>query len=86
MRASKQWLGGLGGMQEYKAIYPYYLTAWRRILVGWLRWPEGRLAAWVGAWEHRILGRPTARVVGFSTRMSYTTSSLSWSPMSSPSD
>ena len=41
-------------MQVSEAIYPYYLTAWRRILVDWMGWPEERLAAWVGSWEDRI--------------------------------
>ncbi len=41
-------------MEEAGAIYPYYLAVWRRILVGWLGWPEQRLAAWICAWEDRI--------------------------------
>jgi hypothetical protein len=37
-----------------EVIYPYYLAVWRHILVGWLGWPEERLATWVGAWADRI--------------------------------
>ena len=41
-------------MRESSVIYPYYLDAWRGVLVGWLGWPEDRIATWVNTWEDRI--------------------------------
>lgn len=46
---------GLSQNREGTETAQSYIRTWRRILVGWLQWPEHRFDAWVRAWQSELL-------------------------------